>query len=670
MRIRNIVPVPLLFVFLFAPPAQGQYVYLDANGDGVNDASDELPASGPIDLDIWFVTDHNRDGSPAVCVTDPSSPLTINSYEIVLEARDGRVAFGPMRNRMAFTSNPVCFAGREDTTSTTLYHNGWGDYIIMPPGTYKVATLTVEVLEGSPSLVFHGRSPSQPVDLTAFGTKCSGIEEDNTAILGEEFSDAGGIGRPVAEAGGPYHGVVGESITFNGSQSTTPDGGAIQYVWSFDDGGSAAGRIVTHTFSTVGTHWATLSVTSPSGTDDDVAEVIVAEVQHPIADAGGPYEGETGAPVQFNGTRSSDPDGDPLSYAWQFGDGNGGSGSLPHYIYNAPGEYVVTLTVSDGENSATDATTATIVTVIRPENRAPVAKAGGPYSGVIDRWIQFSATQSSDPDGDFLTYQWTFGDGRSGFGVAPVHTYVAAGSYTARVTVSDARLTSSAEAPVTITAAYEADAFFENPGQAVNVDASSEFVVVRIQPMGGSFSPDETDVEAIVLRVTKLDKSQVDVPADGSAILQDDSDDDGVDEFVARFPRATFRDLVISGDVQGSTPVELVGGLYGGGRFSGPFDATFVRSNSFDLTVTPNPFNPTAHLIIHSTVSGPMKARLFDIRGRHVKTILRGEPMTAGRHDLLFEARDDAGSPLASGIYFLQLTSREGTKTGRVVVAK
>jgi hypothetical protein len=65
-----------------------------------------------------------------------------------------------------------------------------------------------------------------------------------------------------------------------------------------------------------------------------------------------------------------------------------------------------------------------------------------------------------------------------------------------------------------------------------------------------------------------------------------------------------------------------------------------------------------------------MTARLFDIRGRHVKTILRGEPMRAGRHDLVFEARDDGGTPLASGLYFLQVTSREGTRTGRVVVAK
>ena len=668
MRLRNILPA--LMLFLFAPAAHGQYVFLDANGDGVNDASDQLPASGPIDLDVWFVTDHNRDGSPVVCSTDPTSPLTINSYEIVLEARSGRVAFGPMRNRMPFTSNPVCFAGREDTTSTTLYHNGWGDYIIMAPGTYKVATLTVEILEGSPSLVFHGRSPSQPVDLTAFGTKCSGIEEDNTCILGEEFNDAGGIGRPVADAGGPYHGVVGQSITFNGGGSTTPDGGAIQYSWSFDDGGSADGKIVTHTFSTVGVHSATLSVSSPSGSDDDVAEVIVAQEQYPIADAGGPYEGETGVPVQFTGLRSSDPDGDPLSYDWLFGDQNGGSGSLPHHIYTAPGVYAVTLTVSDGEHAATDATTATIVTVIRPENRAPVARAGGPYSGVVHRWIQFSALQSSDPDEDFLTFQWTFGDGQSGFGIAPVHTYTAAGTYTARVTVSDGRLSASAEAPVTVGAAFEADAFFENPGQAVNVDAAAEFVIVRFEPVDGSFSPDEADVEGIVLRVTKLDASQVDVPADGSAILQDDSDDDGVDEFVARFPRAAFRDLVASGAVQGSTPVELVGGLYGGGGFSGPFDATFVRSNSFDLTVTPNPFNPTAHLIITSAVGGPMTARLFDIRGRHVKTILRGEPMTAGRHDLLFDARDDSGAALASGIYFLQLTSREGTKTGRVVVAK
>ena len=159
-------------------------------------------------------------------------------------------------------------------------------------------------------------------------------------------------------------------------------------------------------------------------------------------------------------------------------------------------------------------------------------------------------------------------------------------------------------------------------------------------------------------------------PAHGAAIQHDDSDGDGVAEFVALFPRERFREMLAAGDLRGRTDLTLTGGLHRGGGYAGPFEATFVRSNSFDVTVTPNPFNPTAHIILHTRVDGPMSARLFDIRGRRVKTILRGEPMQAGRHDLVFDARDDGGVTLASGVYFLQVTSRDGTRTGRVVVAK
>lgn len=663
--------LPFLILVSLAPSAHSQYVFLDANGDGVNDSADQLPASGSVDLDVWFVTDHNRDGSAVFCSSDPSDPLTINTYEIVLRVLNGRVAFGPMRNRMPFSGDPVRFASRGDTTGTTVYHNGYGSSDLFPPGRYRVATLTVEVIEGSPSLSFLGYSPVEPVDLTAFGTRCSGIGEDNTAILGEEFRDASGIGRPAADAGGPYHGVVNQDVRFNGERSSDPDGDPLDFAWSFDDGGSAAGSIAIHAFGTVGTHTATLTVSSHSGSDDDVAAVEIGEPNRPVAVAGGPYHGEPGVPVPFDGSSSHDPDGDPLTYAWNFGDGGHASGTFPHHMYASEGTFTVGLTVGDGVYTASDETNATITAVVRPDNHPPVANAGGPYEGIEDRWIQFDATRSSDPDDDFLNVRWEFGDGKSGFGIAPVHAFDVAGSYTAVVHVDDGIAHATAQASVTIESAFPASAFLDARNDVVNVDDAAEFVIVRFEPGdGGAFSSEEVDPEGVVLRVTTFDGGSIDIPADGPAIYQNDSDQNGVIEYVTRFPRARFRELRASGDIQGRTHLELIGGLYAGGGYNGPFDATFVNSSSFDLTVTPNPFNPTAHIILHTRGDGPMTARLFDIRGRRVKTILHGEPLKAGRHDLIFEARDDGGSVLASGVYFLQITSAEGSRTGRVVVAK
>lgn len=71
-------------------------------------------------------------------------------------------------------------------------------------------------------------------------------------------------------------------------------------------------------------------------------------------------------------------------------------------------------------------------------NRPPTAVAGAaPTSGGAPLFVQFSSTGSSDPDGDPLTYAWTFGDGQTSTAASPSHTYAATGAYTAQLTVSD-----------------------------------------------------------------------------------------------------------------------------------------------------------------------------------------------------------------------------------------
>jgi PKD repeat protein len=72
------------------------------------------------------------------------------------------------------------------------------------------------------------------------------------------------------------------------------------------------------------------------------------------------------------------------------------------------------------------------------QNTPPTASFGAsPTSGVAPLMVYFDGSASSDSDGRIASYQWSFGDGYSAYGVSVSHTYTTAGSYTATLTVTD-----------------------------------------------------------------------------------------------------------------------------------------------------------------------------------------------------------------------------------------
>jgi PKD repeat protein len=155
-----------------------------------------------------------------------------------------------------------------------------------------------------------------------------------------------------------------------------------------------------------------------------------------IADAGGPYNAMTGVPVEFDASRSAVPaNGEPASYAWDFGDGSSGTGVAPMHTYFAEGTFTAILTVTD-DLGQTDSDTTSVIVV--SDTTLPVAVAGGPYSSSEGQLITFDATASYDPDGGPIEhYHWNFGDGSTGSGATTVHSYDSSGSYTVSLTVTD-----------------------------------------------------------------------------------------------------------------------------------------------------------------------------------------------------------------------------------------
>ena len=141
---------------------------------------------------------------------------------------------------------------------------------------------------------------------------------------------------------------------FDATESTDPDGSLTEYEWDFNDGNSASGITVTHTFDSPGEKRITLTVTDNSDKSAVTnKQVTLVKKLLPIADF---LSGCDNLNCEFDAASSTDPDGDIVSVLWDFGDGNTSSASYVTHNYAASGNYQVTLTVVDNddlENSIT-----------------------------------------------------------------------------------------------------------------------------------------------------------------------------------------------------------------------------------------------------------------------------------------------------------------------------
>jgi cytochrome c len=163
-----------------------------------------------------------------------------------------------------------------------------------------------------------------------------------------------------------------------------------------------------------------------------------------------PATGSAPLDVSFSAT-GADPDGEPLTYKWAFGDGATALGATAQHRYATPGSYVATVTVRDAEGKTASATVP--VTVTQAGNQVPsIEVAANPVAGVAPLAVRFDA-DAFDPDGDEtkLVYRWDFGDGGAQFGRAVQHTYMQPGTYKAKARVTDAGGASATSEEITIT---------------------------------------------------------------------------------------------------------------------------------------------------------------------------------------------------------------------------
>ncbi|MFW6371488.1 MAG: PKD domain-containing protein, partial [Bacteroidota bacterium] len=225
---------------------------------------------------------------------------------------------------------------------------------------------------------------------------------------------------PVAHAGKDIVVQEGNTGQLNGESSSDPEGLDLDYSWEIipndfiADAPQAAVTDFTAPEVSADTQYkAVLTVTNSAGlTDKDTAEITVKnEIEPPVADAGPDFAtDENTENNQLDGTSSWDPQNLKLSYNWNDLDKlglTGATSSKPSFTspeVNKDTDFRVELIVDNGTlTSEPD----TVVVTVRQVNKPPVADAGEDQTVKSGDNVILNGENSTDPDGDPLSYNWT-----------------------------------------------------------------------------------------------------------------------------------------------------------------------------------------------------------------------------------------------------------------------
>lgn len=170
-----------------------------------------------------------------------------------------------------------------------------------------------------------------------------------------------------------------------------------------------------------------------------------------------------GITVQLDGSASTDPDGNPLSYRWTLlarptgstAQLAGAASARPSFVADLTGSYTVALVVNDGQLDST----AGLVTIMAGlGNVAPVARVGLDQATIPGATVNVDGSASSDANGDTLSFRWSFAARPAGSTATLADTNAEStsfvpdlvGTYTLSLEVSDGSLSAVAR-PLVVT---------------------------------------------------------------------------------------------------------------------------------------------------------------------------------------------------------------------------
>ncbi|MEA1908247.1 MAG: PKD domain-containing protein [Euryarchaeota archaeon] len=261
--------------------------------------------------------------------------------------------------------------------------------------TYRWTEGSIVLSEGA-AASFNYDPPSGKHTITLTVTDDTGTATTNVVVQ---------VNLPlVANAGSDQVVSQGTRVTLNAAGSS---GSSISYVWKEDGVNISTRKSFSKTYS-AGRHEIALIVTDDLGDQDDDAVFVVVN-RAPVADAGPDRTITEGTLVHFDGSNSSDLDGDSISYKWKE-DGGAVLNAAPEFdMPLSCGTHRIMLEVTDvyGAVSAPDYV---VIDVLPVYQEPPVAEAGMDQTVLVETNVTLDASGSYDSDGTITKYEWREAD--------------------------------------------------------------------------------------------------------------------------------------------------------------------------------------------------------------------------------------------------------------------
>jgi len=483
-------------------------------------------------------------------------------------------------------------------------------------------------------------------DLNVFGRAYRSTEGRGLVVV------ESGLVLPVANAGSNITITLPtSSVTLDGSASSSPDGSALTYSWSYVSGpagytiASPTGAKTSVTGLVQGTYTFQLTVKNGQGNSATATVTVTvnpAPVIIPVANAGSNITITLPTnSVTLDGSGSSSPDGSALTYAWTYVSGPAG------YTIASPataktgvtglvqGTYAFQLQVSNA-SGGTD--TAMVYVYVNNPDVAPIANAGNDTTITLPvNSVKLDGTKSYDPDGSIVSYNWSMSSGASGATIVNANTSTptvvglpSAGSYTFVLTVKDnAGLTGSASVTVTLNAG-------SGSGATLTANAGKDTVValpVSNLALDGSGSSDAGGT------IISYAWSQLSGPV-GSVLKSANSAVCPVDSL----QKGNYVFQLTVTDDHGNTSTDTV---------TVSVIAKNGSSDKDDLSIIPNPAQSTTNLGITSGTVGQMQINVLSVSGDVVMSTLTEKTLP-------YQVVSLNVSELSRGTYIVQILIGNG----------